>query len=143
MRYKQRDRTIQLSSIVICCLFVAVFRSDVSVSSETCIVPHIAPPPKLSWYKNQQVAVRIDDAWSPEERGYFQQGIEKWNQAYNCSGVLFHDFSPIHFNNYSVTQAPPNFTVWWQRTSPLGVIYFFYFPGILKASTVGYCANHS
>jgi hypothetical protein len=82
-------------------------------------VGNLAPPPKFSWYHNQQVAVRIDDAWSDEtERGYFQQGIEKWNQTYNCSGVDFYDFRSIHFTSYSVTQAPPDFTVWWQRTSP-------------------------
>ena len=132
MRYKHRDRTIQFSLIVLCCLFVTVSRTEESVNSQSCIVPHLAPPPKFSWYKNQQVAVRIDDAWSPEERGYFQQGIEKWNQAYNCSGVFFHDYSSIHFTSYSVTQAPPNFTVWWQRTSPLGVIYFFTFPETSK-----------
>ena len=132
MLYKRRDRTIQVSLIVFCCLFIAVTRTELLVSSQSCIVPHLAPPPKFSWYKNQQVAVRIDDAWSPEERGYFQQGIEKWNQAYNCSGVLFHDFSAVHFTSYSVTQAPPDFTIWWQRTSPLGVIFFFTFPEASK-----------
>lgn len=99
MSYKHRDRTIQLSLIVFCCLFVAVTRTELPVQSQSCIVPHLGSPPKLSWYKNQQVAVRIDDAWTPDERGYFQEGIEKWNQAYNCSGVLFHDFSPIHFTS--------------------------------------------
>lgn len=89
MRYTHRERIIQLSLIVFCCLFVAVSRTEVSVNSQSCIVPNLAPPPKFSWYKNQQVAVRIDDAWSPEERGYFQQGIEKWNQALNCSGFSF------------------------------------------------------
>lgn len=128
MRYTHRERIIQLSLIVFCCLFVAVSRTEVSVNSQSCIVPNLAPPPKFSWYKNQQVAVRIDDAWSPEERGYFQQGIEKWNQALNCSGVLFHDYSPIHFTNYSFSQAPPDFTVWWAKTSPLGVRYVFTFP---------------
>jgi hypothetical protein len=76
--------------------------------------------------------VKIDDRWSPDERVYFQQGIEKWNQANNCSGVFFHDYSPIHFTSYSATAAPPDFTVWWQQTSPLGVIYFFTFPQTSK-----------
>jgi hypothetical protein len=132
MRYKYRERTIQLSLMVFCCLFVAVSRTEVSVNSQSCIVPHLAPPPKFSWYKNQQVAVKIDDAWSPEERAYFQQGIEEWNQAYNCSGVLFHDYSSIHFTSYSLTDSPPDFMVWWQRTSPLGVRYFFTFPETSK-----------
>jgi len=67
MPYKHRDRTIQLGLIVFCCLFVAVARTEVPVNSQSCIVPHVAPPPKFSWYKNQQIAVRIDDAWSPED----------------------------------------------------------------------------
>ena len=47
MSYNQRNRTIQLSLVVFCCLFVTVFRGEVSVNSETCIVPHLAPPPKF------------------------------------------------------------------------------------------------
>jgi len=132
MPYRRQERTLQLCLIVFCCLFVTVTRSEVLVNSESCIVPHLAPPPKFSWYKNQQVAVRIDDAWSPQERGYFQQGIEKWNQALNCSGVVFHDFSSIDFASYSLSDGPPDFTVWWQRTSPLGVRYFFTFPQTSK-----------
>lgn len=113
-----------------CCLFVAVTRAEVSVNCQgcTCIVGNLAPPPKSSWYANQQVAVRIDDAWTDVERAYFQEGIEKWNQANNCSGVLFHDFRPLHFTNYDLTVAPPDFTVWWVRTGPLGVRMFFTFP---------------
>jgi len=112
-------------------LFVAVTRSETG-RCDTCIVSHWSSPPKDSWYKNQQVAVRIDDAWTdPIARGYFQQGIEKWNQADNCSGVNFHDFSAIHFASYP-TDAPPDFTMWWQKTSPLGVRYFYTFPGYLQ-----------
>lgn len=55
MRYKNRERTIQLGLIVFCCLFIAVTRTEVSVNSQSCIVPHLAPPPKFSWYKNQQL----------------------------------------------------------------------------------------
>lgn len=132
MHYKHRDRSVQLGLIVFCCLFVAASRTEIPVNSQSCIVPHIAPPPKFSWHKNQQVAVRIDDAWTAEERAYFQQGIEEWNQALNCSGVLFHDFSTIHFASYNLNDSPPDFTVWWQRTSPLGVRYFFTFPQTAK-----------
>ena len=125
-----RQRTIQFSLIVFCCLFVAVTTAETSVDCQscTCIVGNLAGPPKFSWYTNQQVAVRIDDAWDSVDRGYFQEGIEKWNQADNCSGVSFNDFRPIHFASYDVTQAPPDFTVWWQRTSPVGVVFFFTFP---------------
>jgi hypothetical protein len=108
MSYQHRQRTIQFSLIIFCCLFVAVTRAEVSINCQgcTCIVGNLAPPPKSSWYANQQVAVRIDDAWTDVERAYFQQGIEKWNQANNCSGVLFHDFRPLHFTNYDFTVAP-------------------------------------
>ena len=130
MSYQHRQRTIQFSLIIFCCLFVAVTRAEVSVNCQgcTCIVGNLAPPPKSSWYANQQVAVRIDDAWTDVERAYFQEGIEKWNQANNCSGVLFHDFRPLHFTNYDLTVAPPHFTVWWVRTGPLGVVSEFGVP---------------
>ena len=130
MSYKHRQRTIQFCLILLCCLFLAVTRTEVSVNSQSCVVPHFAPPPKDSWHKNEQIAVRIDDGWSPEERGYFQQGIEKWNQASNCSGALFYDFSPIHFTEYG--PEPPNFTLWWQRRSPVGVLKYFIFPQNLR-----------
>ena len=134
MSYNYRQRIIQFSLILFCCLFVAATRAEVSVDGQscTCIVGFWNPPPKYSWYKNQQVAVRIDDAWDSTERGYFQEGIEKWNQANNCSGVSFYDFSAIHFTSYDLTQAPPDFTVWWERTGPLGVIAFYTFPQTQK-----------
>ena len=108
MSYQHKQRTIQLSLILFCCLFVAITRAEVSVGCQscTCIVGFWFSPPKHSWYSNQQVAVRIDDAWTDVERAYFQEGIEKWNQANNCSGVLFHDFRPLHFTNYDFTVAP-------------------------------------
>jgi hypothetical protein len=130
MPYKQFQQTIQFSLIVFCCLFVAVTRTEVSVNSQSCVVPHWETPPKDSWHQNEQVAVRIDDAWDPTERGYFQQGIEEWNQALNCSGVNLHDFRSIHFTDYG--QAPPDYTLWWQRRSPVGVLYFFTFPQNLQ-----------
>jgi hypothetical protein len=108
-------------------LFVAATKTEVSVDYQscTCIVGTWLRPPQHSWYKNQQVAVRIDDAWNAVERGYFQQGVEKWNQASNCSGVFFYDFSPIHFSSYDLTQSPPDFTVWFERTGPVGVAAFY------------------
>ena len=85
MPHQQEQRIVQFSLIVFCCLFVAVTRTEVSVSSETCVVPYWEAPPKHSWLQFEQVAVRIDDKWNDIERGYLQQGIEKWNQADNCS----------------------------------------------------------
>ena len=85
MPYRHRQHVIQLCLIVFCCLFVAVTRSEVVV--ESCPPAFLAPPPKLSWYQYESVAVRIDDAWSPEDRGYIREGIEKWNTAINCSNV--------------------------------------------------------
>jgi len=131
MSYKHRQHTLQFAMILFCCLFVAVTRSEVSVDSQSCVVPHWSPPPKDSWYKNEQVTVRIDDAWNETDRGFFQQGIEKWNQANNCSGVTFQDFRSIHFTTYGNT-APPDWTLWWQRRSPTGVMFFYATPQILR-----------
>jgi hypothetical protein len=64
----------------------------------------------------ENVTVRIDDAWSDPERAAFQAGVEKWNQANNCSSVTFGDYSPIHFTNY--TSAPPD----WNMIRPIMVV---------------------
>lgn len=127
MSHNQKERIVQFGLILICCLFVALTRTGQPSSCQSCgAVPFWEHPPKDSWHKNEQVAVRIDDSWDDIQRGYFQEGINKWNQALNCSGVLFYDFSAIHFTDYG--QAPPDFTLWWQRRSPVGVLYFFAAP---------------
>jgi len=47
MSYKHRQRTIQFSLIVFCCLFVAVTRAEVPVDCQscTCIVGNWFPRP--------------------------------------------------------------------------------------------------
>lgn len=128
MSQRHGQHLIQFTLIVFCCLFVTVARSEIAVNS--CPPPFVELPPKNSWRQFEQVAVRIDDAWNETDRGYIQQGIEKWNQANNCSWVTFHDFSSIDFTNY--TETPPDRTVWWQRTSPVGVIYVYAAPQHLQ-----------
>ena len=107
MSHNQKERIVQFGLILICCLFVALTRTGQPSSCQSCgAVPFWEHPPKDSWHKNEKVAVRIDDSWDDIQRGYFQEGINKWNQALNCSGVLFYDFSAIHFTDYG--QAPPD-----------------------------------
>src|ERR1041384_397230 len=121
---------IQLGLIVSCVLFIIFTKSGVSVSSQvsTCVVPpHYPgqPPPKISWPQNSIVTVKIDDTWTNDnDQNAFREGIEKWNDALNCSGVRFIDFSAQHFADYN--GPVPNNTVYWQRKSPLGVEMFFY-----------------
>jgi hypothetical protein len=130
MSYRHRQHAIQLGLIIFCCLFVVVTRTEIPVESQSCIVPFWEPPPKDSWRQFEQIAVRIDDAWEESERLAFQQGIEKWNIASNCSYVTFYDYSPIHFTTYE--EIPPNWTLWFQRKSPVGITYFFTFPQNLQ-----------
>lgn len=131
MSSRHPQLTIQVGLILFCCLFIAVTRSEVTVNSQSsCLVPFWETPPKDSWHQHENVTVRIDDAWGEPERNAFQAGIEKWNQANNCSGVTFGDYSSIHFTNYS--SAPPDWTIWWQRKAPVGVLYFFAAPTYLQ-----------
>jgi len=127
MSHRHRQLTLQLTLILFCCLFIAVTRTEVTVNSQSsCLVPFYETPPRDSWRQYENVTVRIDDTWGEAERNAFQAGIEKWNQANNCSSVTFGDYSPIHFTTY--TGAPPDWTVWWQRKSPVGVLYFYAIP---------------
>jgi hypothetical protein len=130
MSHKYAQRIVQVSLILFCCVFVAVTRTEVPANSQSCIVPHWEAPPRDSWLQLEQVAVKIDDAWDELERSHLEQGIEKWNQADNCSSVTFYDYSPIHFASYD--QVPPDYTMWFQRRAPLGVIYFYKSPQALK-----------
>lgn len=131
MSQGHRQLRIQCGLILFCCLFIAVTRTELTVNSQSsCLVPFWETPPKDSWHKFENVTVRIDDAWAEADRNAFQAGIEKWNQALNCSSVTFFDYSSIHFSNYNA--APPDWTLWWQRRSPVGVLYFFAAPQSLQ-----------
>ena len=129
MPHASRQLAIQLGLIVFCFVFVVFTRSGVPVSSQisTCVNPPRypgIPPPKWSWLPNSVVTVKIDDTWDQNDRDAFREGIQKWNDAFNCSGVRFVDFSAEHFTNYD---GPiPNNTVYWQRRSKIGVESFFY-----------------
>jgi hypothetical protein len=135
MPHPLRQPAIQLGLVLFCGLFL-VFTNGVSVSSQvsTCVSPpHIAgyPPPKISWPQGSTVTVKIDDTWTNQsDRNAFKEGIEKWNDALNCSGVTFIDFSATHFTDYG--GAIPNNTVYWQRKSPVGVEMFFHNPFQLR-----------
>ena len=130
MPHTSQQLAIQLGLIVFWVLFIIFTKSSVSVSSQvsTCVVPPhypLYPPPKISWPQNSIVTVKIDDAWtSNSDRNAFREGIEKWNEALNCSGVRFIDFSAQHFADYN--GPVPNNTVYWQRNSLLGVEMFFH-----------------
>lgn len=130
MPHISRQLAIQIGLIVFCVLFVMFTKSGVSVSSQvsTCVPPpHYPgyPPPKMSWPENSTVTVKIDDTWTNEsDRNAFREGIEKWNEAFNCSGVRFIGFSPEHFANYD--GPVPEKTVYWQRRPRVGVEMFFY-----------------
>jgi hypothetical protein len=76
------------------------------------------PPPIDSWPALTQVNVRIDDDWEAPERGYFEQGIRKWNGTPppNCSFVSFSGFVARNFTDYG--QSPPDNTLDWMRFVP-------------------------
>jgi len=128
MPHALRQLAIQLGLVVFCVAFLVFTNGRVSVSSQitTCVVPpHVGgyPPPKISWPQGSTVTVKIDDTWNVSDRNAFRAGIEKWNEALNCSGVTFIDFSATHFDNY---KGPiPTDTVYWQRKSPVGIEIFF------------------
>ena len=130
MLHKNPQLIIKFSLILFCVLFVGITRIEEPASCQSCVVGFWEPPPKDSWLQNEQVAVRIDDSWNSTERGFFEQGIRKWNGALNCSNVTFHDFSSIHFENFN--NAPPDFTLWWQKDLRWEYFISFYLPSQSK-----------
>ncbi len=76
------------------------------------------PPPWGSWPAFKTVHVKLDSAYSSTERGYFEQGIRKWNTAVNCSNVTFDDFGAQAFPDPNV--EIPNDTIYWVQTDPGG-----------------------
>jgi hypothetical protein len=80
-----------------------------------------APPtnswPNHGWPLVKQIEVRIDLAWweLPEFQA-IQVGVSKWNVAANCSNVRFVGFTPIIIMDPEL--APPDNTVYWQKTDP-------------------------
>jgi|KBSSwiStaDraftv2_1062776.scaffolds.fasta_scaffold137543_2 hypothetical protein len=83
--------------------------------------PFWNPPPTNSWSNYgwpvvKLIDVKIDVAWDKPEREAIEAGVSRWNVAANCSNVRFRDFSTIIIEDYE--EAPPDNTVYWQRTDP-------------------------
>lgn len=78
-------------------------------------------PPTNSWANyawplTTSIEVRIDREWNSPESQAIETGVQKWNVSANCSNVRFEKFSAITIQDYE--EAPPNNTVYWQRTDP-------------------------
>lgn len=135
MPHPLRQLAIQLGLILFCGIFLVFTNDSVPVSSQVtmCVPPpHVPgyPPPKISWPQGTTVTVKIDDTWNESDRNAFRTGIEKWNEALNCSGVTFVGFTATHFTDYGGSIS--NNTVYWQRKSPLGIEMFFNSPSQLR-----------
>ena len=83
--------------------------------------PFLNTPPTNSWPSQgwplvKWIEVRIDVTWNSPELQAIEVGVSKWNASANCSNVKFADFSPIIIEDYE--EAPPDNTVYWQRTDP-------------------------
>lgn len=119
------SRHLPLQACLSCLLLILFIFTNLELKSYayTCVQPQLMHGDFVfwdSWPKRTKVTVRIDDAWSSTERGFFAQGIQKWNGVpplpANCSLVTFSGFSAHHFTDYAA--PPPDNTADWMRTSP-------------------------
>lgn len=111
---------------LLCLLLILLTFTKLELKSKaqsSCVQPQLMHGDFVfwdSWPKGTNVTVRIDDTWSATERGFFEQGIRKWNGVpplpANCSLVTFSGFSSHRFSSY--TASPPDNTADWMRTTP-------------------------
>src|SRR5258705_919915 len=95
---------------------IVITQTSVDVTSKSCTnIGYLATPPARSWPQGKTVTVRIDSNWNQDERDAFQAGIMKWNDANNCSGVHFTNFSPQSFTTAEYTNDAPDNTLYWLK----------------------------
>ena len=105
-----------IQSFLVCSLLLLYLATNniLTTQAEACVRPqamHGNDNAFDSWQAVTEVNVRISDAWSTADRGYIQEGIDKWNPhpLYpNCSFVKF-----VGFEAYTVTDpsaSPPDNT---------------------------------
>lgn len=89
------------------------------VSSQGCVYPKYAHSPihVNSWLLGIQVSVKIDAAFTNDQKVGLESGTQQWNNlALACSGVRFHDFDYVSMQSY--IENPPKGQLWWQRDDP-------------------------
>ncbi len=122
MSHTTKHIALQILLVTIWLSIIAVTRS-VHVSSQpfcgttgSATPGFFDPPPRGSWPAGKTIHVKIDAVWNGTDRGFFEQGIRKWNTAINCSGVTFDDFGARAFPDPN--EALPNDTVFWIQQDP-------------------------
>lgn len=125
MSKTKKHLTIQAFLLAVWALILISTNSTVPVLSQIeqgCPEPPFSsPPPTNSWPSPvgspvRVIGVRIDLTWNSPELQAIEAGVSKWNVPANCSNVRFAGFFPILIVDYE--EAPPDNTVYWQRTDP-------------------------
>jgi hypothetical protein len=121
MNLTSKHLLVQVTLLLVLAISLVFTSPEMQTHAQSCVQPQLMHGDFVfwdSWPKGTNVTVRIDDAWSPTERGFFEQGIKKWNGVPppNCSLVTFSGFSAHNFTNYSA--SPPDNTMDWMSTAP-------------------------
>jgi hypothetical protein len=74
-----------------------------------------------SWRPTTSVTVKIDERyslWGSTVVNRIQNGEVKWNSTLTCSGVSFHGFETVVFNQIDYASPPPNHHHYWLVAVP-------------------------
>ena len=110
--------------LVVACILVLSFELATPVSCQLGCVPPLVTPGYMdpititngSWAPATSVSVQIDERfflWGSTVVNRIWEGEEKWNNPLTCSGVSFHDFNAVIFNEADYASQPPNYHHYW------------------------------
>lgn len=104
--------------LLVACVLVLSFDLATPVSCQGGCVPPLVTPGYMdpltiangSWTPTTSVTVKIDERyflWGSTVVNRIQDGEVKWNSALTCSGVSFHDFAAVVFNQKRLCKYDP------------------------------------
>jgi hypothetical protein len=110
--------------LLVACVLVLSFDLATPVSCQGGCVPPLVTPGYMdpititngSWTPTTSVTVKIDERyflWGTTVVNRIQDGEVKWNSPLTCSGVSFHDFEAVVFNQGDYANPPPFHHHYW------------------------------
>jgi len=117
------ERYLQCMLLVACVLVLSLDLATPVSCQGGCVPPLVTPgymdPITItngSWTPTTSVTVKIDERyflWGTTVVNRIHDGEVKWNSPLTCSGVSFHDFEAVVFNQDNYANPPPFHHHYW------------------------------